>query len=179
MRIGIPTYGRVLYQEIYPDIDLVFYGAAGQLEYDSVVAPGADPDVIALDFDGALDTTIEASGDLLIRTASGEVRWQAPRLYQEWGGERHDIDGVYTIRGPGLIGFTVGSYDRNLPLVIDPVLDYTTYFGGLDADLAYGIALDPAKEGLAFVISATRLPPTIRFRRHRWTIRRTGARTRS
>src|SRR5207253_7382908 len=87
----IPTYARVGYENVYPGIDLAYHGARGRLEYDFIVAPGADPDAIALRFAGADSMEVEASGDLVMRIAGGEVRQPRPLIYQELDGERREV----------------------------------------------------------------------------------------
>ncbi|MBZ5549579.1 MAG: SBBP repeat-containing protein [Acidobacteriia bacterium] len=135
-RHGIPQFARVEYQAVYPGVDLVYYGDQGQLEYDFRVAPAADPNQIALQFDGAsahLD-----SGDLLLSTDQGDVRFHAPRIYQQDGNAQRAISGSFRQIADNKIGFTVGAYDRNRELVIDPVLSYSTYIGGsLDESLVH------------------------------------------
>jgi hypothetical protein len=155
-RSNVPHYCKVHYQGVYPGIDLVFYGTnAGQLEYDFVVAPGADPNNIALGIEGADQLEIDANGDLVLHVAGGEVRLRKPFVYQEIDGERQAIAGQYTLKG-GRVGFQLAAYDADRPLVIDPVLAYSTYLGGNSQDLAYGIAVDG--DGNAYVTGHTLSP---------------------
>ena len=153
-RRNIPTYARVAYRQLYPGIDLVFYGNQRQLEYDLVVAPGADPGAIALQFAGAERATVGAQGDLVLTVKGGELRWQKPVIYQEREGVRRPVAGGYALRGPNRVGFRVAAYDASRPLVIDPVLAYSTYLGGAGADSAGAIAVDAA--GNAYVAGDTR-----------------------
>jgi Beta-propeller repeat len=146
-RVGIPTFARVLYREVYPGIDLAYYGRQGQLEYDFVVRPGADPNAIALRFAGAEELNLTSRGDLLLRLGEGELRLQKPRIYQERNGVRRDVPGGYVRMGAGAIGFDLGSYDASRPLVIDPVLSYSTYLGGSGDEQANLIAVDSAGNG--------------------------------
>jgi hypothetical protein len=141
-RTDIATFSRVEYPNVYPGINLVFYGSQQQLEYDFDVAPGADPSIISLDFAGAGDVTIDSAGNLDLATPSGTIQQQKPVLYQEVNGVRQEVTGGYVSRGPGQVHFQVGAYDPALPLVIDPVLAYSTYLGGSVIDNGYGIALD-------------------------------------
>ena len=134
---GIPQFARVRYPEVYPGIDLVYYGNHGELEYDFALAPGADPRQIELSFGGSKGLSLQEqaqktdkSGDLLIRLQVGEVRLQAPRVYQEIAGTRHFIPARFVTRGRNRIGFELGSYDRARALVIDPVLAFSSYLGG-------------------------------------------------
>ncbi len=130
-RHDIPQFGRVEYQAVYPGVDLVYYGDQGQLEYDFRVAPAADPNQIALSFQGAAARIDSGdSGDLVLSTADGDVRFHAPRVYQQDGNNQKTIAGSFRQIADNKIGFTVGAYDRNRELVIDPILTYSTYLGG-------------------------------------------------
>jgi hypothetical protein len=97
----IPTYGKVRYREVYPGVDLVYYGNQGHLEYDFVLAPGADPSVIALTFEGAEALEIDSGGNLVLHTASGDVHQRKPLVYQEMGGTKQEIAGSYVMTGGG------------------------------------------------------------------------------
>lgn len=132
-RAGITNYGRVRYRNLYRGIDLLFYGNPQQLEYDFLVAPGANPRAITLEFDGAGRLRIAANGDLVLDTPAGEVRHQQPLVYQELNGIRQSVAGRYMIKGRGRIGFHIGAYDKSRPLIIDPVIIYSTCFGGTRA----------------------------------------------
>jgi hypothetical protein len=149
---GIATYRRVRYEDVYPGIDLIYYDNGHQLEYDVVVAPGADPDRVRLRFSGADTPRIEASGDLVLHTAMGELRQPAPLIYQEVDGVRRVIPGSYILENADHIGFQVGPYDHTRPLVIDPVLAYSTYFGGDSEESGWDIAVDAV--GNAYVTGA-------------------------
>jgi hypothetical protein len=151
---GVPIYQRVRYSAVYPGIDLVYYGKSQQLEYDFIVAPGADPGAIKLAFAGVERTTVDARGDLILKTAGAPpLRFQTPVIYQTDGGGRHAVDGGYVRRGPHQIGFRVGAYDRTRPLIIDPVLSYSTYLGGSRTDGGDGIAVDAT--GAVYVAGTT------------------------
>lgn len=126
---GIPNYSRVQYRSVYPGVDLVLYGNQGRLEYDFVVAPGADPRVIRLAFDGVDGMRIDRAGDLVVSTAAGEMRQHKPIVYQESGSLRHTIDGRYILQAHNRVAFEVGGYDARKPLIIDPVLSFATYLG--------------------------------------------------
>lgn len=117
-----PTFGKVRYSEVYPGIDLLYYGNQQQLEYDFIVAPGANPGRIALEFSGADKLEIDAGGDLLLATAAGTVRQQRPVAWQESAGVRREVASRYVRRGPTTVGLQLGEYDRSLPLIIDPVI---------------------------------------------------------
>jgi hypothetical protein len=148
----IPTYAKVVYRGVYPGVDLVYHGDHGQLEYDLIVAPGSDPRILAVDIEGVKDAGLSPQGDLLLTTESGPLVMRKPRLYQDINGKQKVIDGGYTLRTPHQISFSVGEYDTTKPLIIDPVLVYSTFLGGGIGD---GITVDGA--GNAYVIGTTPL----------------------
>jgi uncharacterized protein (TIGR03437 family) len=141
-RTNVPNYAKVRYREVYPGVDLIFYGNQRRLEYDFVVVPGADPCIIKLRFAGVSESDIDTRGDLILKTSAGEIRQNRPFIYQEIGLERRAIEGRYRLLGGNMIGFQIGDYDPSLPLVIDPALVYSTYLGGSESDVGYGIAVD-------------------------------------
>jgi uncharacterized protein (TIGR03437 family) len=150
---GVEHFARVRYREVYRGVDLVFYGNQEQLEYDFIIAPGVDPRVIRLRFDGAKSVRIDAKGDLAIRTASGELRQPKPVVYQMVDGDRRGLDGRYIKLGSGSIGFRATGYDRKLPLVIDPLLSYRADLGGNLLETARGLIVDA--EGSAYIAGST------------------------
>jgi hypothetical protein len=153
-RSNIPTYAKVGYEDVYPGIDLVYYGRDQQLEYDFIVSPGADPNAIALDFAGAEGIEINPQGDLVLHTAAGNLIQQKPYVYQEIDGTRQQIPGAFALSSAadhGLLAtdsstvkFAIGAFDKSHPLVIDPLfLRYSTYLGGAgDSDAGFKIAVD-------------------------------------
>jgi hypothetical protein len=147
------SYGRVKYAGVYPGVDLVFYGNQQRLEYDFVVAPGADPRAIALKVAGARKMRINSHGDLVLSVPRGEVELQKPVVYQNVKGERREIFGGYAIDRNRRVTFAVDSYDRSEPLILDPVLNYSTYLGGSAGDLGFAIAVDGT--GNAFIAGET------------------------
>jgi chitodextrinase len=149
----VPNYAGVRYGDIYPGIDLVYYGNQSQLEYDFVVAPGADPSSVAIRFGGASKVRVDGDGSLVLRTPAGEVRQRRPFIYQEVNGERREVAGGYFVKGRGEVGFRVGAYDAGAPLTIDPVLVYSTYLGGGDTEDGDSIAVD--SQGNAYVTGLT------------------------
>jgi Bacterial Ig-like domain (group 3)/Beta-propeller repeat/Putative Ig domain len=151
-RTNVSTFAKVRYGQIYPGIDLVYYGNQRQLEYDFVVASGADPAQIRLSIRGASELSIDADGNAVARRKDGDVRLLKPRLYQEVRGERVEIAGGYALNGNEL-RFAVGQYDHRQKLVIDPVLVYSTYLGGINSDGASGVAVDSA--GNTYVVGIT------------------------
>ena len=151
-RTNVSNFAKVQYAAVYPGVDLVYYGNQRQLEYDFVVAPGADPRVITLGFSQANDghknlpLHISADGDLVAHLSGGDVSFHKPVVYQTIGSGRtrtkQAIDGHYTLKADGQAGFELGLYDRSRQLVIDPTVSFATYIGGSDEDLAVGIAAD-------------------------------------
>ena len=141
-RTGVRSYAKVSYEDVYPGVDLVYYGNQQQLEYDFIVAPGASPSRIAFQIDGTTSTTIDSSGNLVLTTNAGTLTHRAPVIYQESNGTRRSIEGRYAVRPDGHVGFHVGEYDERLPLVIDPILNYSTYLGGANQERAHAVAVD-------------------------------------
>ncbi len=157
-RSDVERYARVRYESVYPGVDLVYYGREGELEYDYIVQPGADPGQIRLQIEGAEGAALDAEGNLLLRTPAGVLRQQRPFVYQEIDGAQQQVAGRYLLAEapPGQevgISFALGSYDRSRPLVIDPVLSYSTYLGGSGADLGTDIEVDA--EGYIYVTGRT------------------------
>jgi uncharacterized protein (TIGR03437 family) len=152
-RTNVPTYARVKYHEVYPGVDLLYYGNQQQLEYDLVVAPHTDPGVIRLSFDGADKLELAANGDLVVSAAGVELRHLKPVVFEEVdGGRRKPVECRYVLKGRREVAFALGAYDTNIPLVIDPVLVYsTTGIGGqsIGVDSARNIYLTggPSIEG--------------------------------
>lgn len=137
---NLPQFAQVEYRGVYPGVDLVYYGDQGKLEYDFRVAPSADPNRIALSFEGA--TTHIDSGDLLLSTAQGDVRFHAPRIYQQDGKLQQRVAGSFRQLADNRVGFKIGNYDHQRELVIDPVLTYSTYLGGSNTEDLVNLAVD-------------------------------------
>jgi hypothetical protein len=154
---NIPTYATVESKSVYPGIDLIYYGNQSQLEYDFVVAPGADPNLIRFALHESGKTTINLDGDLVMQTTHAEIRLRKPLVYQTIGHEKHQVNGGYVLLDQHEVGFWLGAYDSRKPLVIDPVLDYATYLDrGVDLGggiFPKGIAIDEA--GSAYVTGQT------------------------
>jgi uncharacterized protein (TIGR03437 family) len=140
-RTSVPNFARVRYAGVYPGIDLVYYGKDGNLEYDWIVSPGADPQKIRMIFESTDQLRIDKQGDLVIRTGGNEYRHKKPAIYQEVAGKRVPVAGSWTLHGDEA-GFRLGAYDRGKELVIDPPLIYSTYYGGNGLDYAYAVAVD-------------------------------------
>ena len=151
-RSGIPTYGKVNYGQIYPGVDLIFYGNQRQLEYDFVVAPGADPSRIAWRIDGAR-ASIDAEGNLVLSAPNGPASFKKPVLYQMDGNKKTSVDGSFAVAG-NQVRFRLGSYDHSRALIVDPVLSYASYLAGSLTDhigwtLGPGISAVGTSQGLA------------------------------
>jgi uncharacterized protein (TIGR03437 family) len=151
-RSGIPTYGKVEYPQIYPGVDLVFYGNQRQLEYDFVVAPGADPSRIAWRIDGAR-ARVDAGGNLVLSAANGPASFKKPVLYQLDGDKKTSVEGSFAVAG-NHVCFRLGDYDHSKALIIDPVLSYASYLAGSATDyigniMGPGVAQVGTSQGLA------------------------------
>lgn len=131
-RTAIPTYGRIRYSRIYPGIDLIFYGNQRRLEYDLVIAPGADPSRIAWRIDGAR-VRLDAHGNLILAAPDGVAMFEKPVLYQRDRDRKTPVEGEFALAS-NQVRFRVGAYDHSRPLIIDPVLSYATYLGGSNMD---------------------------------------------
>lgn len=146
-RTDVPHFARVRYEQVYPGVDWVLYGNPRQLEYDFVVAPGADPNAIRLRFAGADETRIAANGELVVTVAGREVLHSSPTLYQTANGEKREIQGRYVLRESAdaapVVGFEIASYDPKLPLVIDPII----YFTFMDCFETVTAPPDPCSSG--------------------------------
>jgi hypothetical protein len=141
-RTNVPTYASVRYKDVYPGIDLVYYGNHQQLEYDFVISPGADPGRIEFEIQGANQIQLDGEGNLVLQTSSGDIRFQNPAVYQESNGQRLPVHGSYVLRDLTHVTFHLAQYDLSKPLVIDPTLLYSTYLGGAGTDQPTGIAVD-------------------------------------
>ena len=142
-RTGVPQFARVSYEDVYPGINLVFYGNQGHLEYDFKVAPGSDPTAAEVEFEGAKKLVLH-DGNLVIENEDGDVQLEAPRVYQEIDGHQQAVEGKFVLRGTNRAGFAIGAYDRSRELVIDPIVNFSTYFGGSGDEHATTVAVDGA-----------------------------------
>ena len=138
----VPNYQAIVYEDIHNGIDLKYYGNGKQMEYDFIVSPGADPAQIAIQYEGAESISINDNGQLVVTTKWGEVVERQPVIYQIDNGSRTAIAGEYRLKGDNSFGFELSGYDPDLPLIIDPVLVFSTYLGGGGEDYGYDIAVD-------------------------------------
>lgn len=148
-------FSEVRYKNVYPGIDVVYYGQEGRLEYDFVLMPGADPGAIKMSYEGVSGIALDAAGDLLLSTPGGRLTQHHPSIYQERRGKRVQIAGRYEIHD-SLVTIALEAFDANAPLVIDPVLSYSTYLGGTGTDIGVGLARDA--EGNIFIGGTTSSP---------------------
>jgi hypothetical protein len=155
-RRNVPTYSKIRYRSVYPGIDLVYYGNNQRLEYDFDLAPGADATQIQFDVKGSDALNVDSAGNLVLTKGSSELRFQAPIVYQEHNGKRAPVAGAYVLRDGTHVGFEVGNHDVTQPLVIDPVLVYSSFLGGRNEDFSNGVAVDST--GDAYVVGITDSP---------------------
>ena len=149
---NVRQFSKVRYENVYPGVDLVYYGHQRELEYDFVLQPGANPQAIRLEIAGAKRVRLE-HGDLVLTSAGGDVHLRSPHVYQEAKGRRREVRGRYVFKSRNEVGFRVEAYDQRRVLVIDPVLAYSTYLGGSKGEHAASIAVDSA--GNAYVTGTT------------------------
>ncbi|HET6979471.1 MAG TPA: SBBP repeat-containing protein [Pyrinomonadaceae bacterium] len=150
---NIETFREVRYSNVWPGVDMVWYGTQSKLEYDFVVKPGASVSAIRLLFKGADKLQIDEHGNLLLNVGNEKMVQSAPTIYQDQEQARVNISGKYVIKENNEVGFEVGTYDVNKPLVIDPILTYSTYIGGESTDVGLGVAAD--SQGRAYLAGIT------------------------
>ncbi|WP_441303061.1 DUF7948 domain-containing protein [Candidatus Nitrospira allomarina] len=143
---NVSTYAQVRYAEIYPGIDLVYYGNQQQLEYDFIIAPGKDPASITINFQGVDTLNIDPNGDLLLQTPGGTIRQRKPVIYQKINEKKQIIRGHYLVKSSHQVGFQVEKYDPTKALIIDPVISFSTYLGGSKTERLQAIAVDSKKQ---------------------------------
>jgi uncharacterized repeat protein (TIGR01451 family) len=159
-RANISTFAKVAMRDVYRGVDLVYYGNQGKLEYDFIVAPGADPSAIRFAVEGADNIRINTSGDLVLTALGHEICWQKPVCYQLSDGMRQSVEGQYVMHESGIVSFDVGPYNHQQDLVIDPVLEYATFikptsFVGGDGLQNHGLAIKVDAAGNAYMAGVT------------------------
>ena len=155
-RTSVKSFAKLNYHDVYPGIDMAFYGNQQRLEYDFIVAPGANPKSIALNIEGARKLRVDDLGNLLVQVPGGELTLQKPLVYQKFAAGRRAVSGEYAVAGPRTVRFNIAPYDSSEPLIVDPILDYSTYVGGSgneNGDGFGGIAVDAA--GDAYITGET------------------------
>ena len=139
---GVAHYGRVRVNNVRPGINVVYYGNGKEIEYDMAIHPGADPRDIRIRFDGAERPVVDENGDVILKTAWGELRQRRPRVWQDVAGHRVPVECSYTINRSGEVRLALAGYRKSAELVIDPILSVSTYLGGNGDDEPLGIAVD-------------------------------------
>ena len=152
-RTGVPAFDRVRVTDVYPGINLIHYGNQNHLEYDFEIAPGVSPNVIAMRFTGADKMALDSNGELVLSIGGDEIRQPKPVIYQTLRGEQKGIAGGYVLADANTVKFSLGEYDRTLPLLIDPVVSYSIFQGSLGDDTLWAIAVDD--QGNIFVAGET------------------------
>jgi hypothetical protein len=152
-RTGVPHYSRVRYSNVYPGVDMVYYSTDNQVEYDFVVAPGADPSRIEMAYDGADSMRVAPNGDLVMTVDGREIRQLRPKVYQNVSGRQVEVAASYKIRAEKHVEFALAAYDRSRELVIDPILEYSAFFGASGNDTGIAVAVD--KDGAIYLGGTT------------------------
>jgi len=141
---NVPQYARVCYKDVYPGVDLAYYGDRSRLEFDFIVAPESSPEPIALAFSGTQGITTDASGDLVVSSAAGNAVLHKPVAYQKVNGGRQPVAARFALKQGNRVNFELGNYDHSRELIIDPSVVYATYLGGANEDEVFALAVDSA-----------------------------------
>lgn len=158
----ISHYEKVLYEQIYSGIDIIYYGNdENRFEYDLVVAPKVNPSKIIISFDVKSSSSeklqqplkLDKDGNLVISLGEEEIYQPKPIVYQEINGVRSYIKGNYVLKSRNQVGFTIGKYNTNYPLIIDPEVIYSTFIGGSNTDGIDEIIVDD--KGSAYILGGT------------------------
>jgi uncharacterized protein (TIGR03437 family) len=155
-RTSIPQFAKVRYRNVYPGIDLVFYGNQGNMEYDFQIAPAADPSSIHIAYEGITRLRLDPNGDLVLSSKSGDIRQRAPKVYQDVDGHRTEIAAAYKLDGRKTVGLALGVYDHSKALIVDPVIQYSTFFGGPGGAGGDGVKVDAA--GNVYIAATMAIP---------------------
>ena len=149
----VPHYGRVRYGDVYPGIDIEYYGSTGTIEFDLIVAPGADPQQVRMQFDGAQEIEVDEEGDLVLRSGERELRHRRSISYQRIDGEKVDVAGSYVLKGDETVRFRLSKYDTSRPLVIDPLIQWQATIGGSGDDQFNAVDIGP--DGFVYAVGTT------------------------
>jgi hypothetical protein len=144
---NVALFSEVQVAEVYPGVDLLFHGDQRRLEYDFVVAPGADAGRIGFKIRGARKIEIAANGDLILHTADSEFEMRKPEIYQGKGSSRSEVRGKFVLTAKNQVRFELGPYDHSEKLVIDPAIDYATFLGGAGTELSEALSVDSSTPG--------------------------------
>jgi len=160
---NVPQYSRVAYKNVYPGVDLAFYGVQSKMEFDFIVAPGSNPARIAFAFSGAENVSTDATGNLVVSSAAGDVVLHKPVAYQLKHGVRQPVEARFVMKADHEVSFDLGSYDRSRELVIDPTVSvaFSTYLGGNAEDDGYGIAFDSSGTYVTGQTESTNFPGAV------------------
>lgn len=150
---GIEHYRNVVYPQLYPGIDMLFRSDSGRIEFDFLLQPGAHPERVRLKVTGSEPLQLDAAGNLLLNVDGRELRLQAPRSFQDINGSRREIATRFVLQDTQTVGFSVAAYDHDQPLLIDPILSFSSYAGGSANDVAQGVAFDV--QGNLYVVGET------------------------
>ncbi|HKO99516.1 MAG TPA: SBBP repeat-containing protein [Pyrinomonadaceae bacterium] len=150
---NVAQYEKVEYTNVYDGVDLVYYGKQGQLEFDFVIDPGADPEKINLGYEGINGISLDPEGNLVLNLAAGKLVQERPVAYQLVNQTRKEVFARYLISENNRISFKLGDYDRRQPLVIDPTFIFSTYLGGNGQDEGFAIVVDSS--GNSYVTGRT------------------------
>lgn len=157
-RTDVPNYQSILLKNVYDGIDVRFYGNEESVEYDFIVAPGADPSLIQMEFDSIRGLSIDDHGNLVVETTWGTMRQLKPVIFQQENGWRENVEGRFLIKDSHRVGFEiVDEYDPKFALLIDPVLTFSTYLGGADVDTPHDVAVNAS--GQVFMCGETASSP--------------------
>ena len=152
-RADVPQYSSVKAGSVWKGVDVVVYGRQKRLEYDFVVAPGADAHAIRMQFGKGWHASVQADGDLEIGDGVASIRQERPVAWQQREGRRVEVASRFHLTGDGSVGFEVGAYDQSSPLVIDPVLAFSAFFGGSSDDEVNAVAV--GKDGSYWLLGTT------------------------
>jgi len=142
-RTGVPSYSEVYFEHVYDGVDVHYYVNGGEIEYDFIVAPAGDPGVIQIHFSGTPALVVNDAGEMEVKTEWGQIKELRPRIYQIIEGVKVAVPGSYLLIDDSTFGFRIdGGYDRSKPLIVDPVLSYSTYMGGGGNDFVNTVVVD-------------------------------------